>query len=110
MSTRSFENLDFSILVEDDHRVAYLQQWDDGVWGEPHRFPLPVSGEDMQRLPVLSQAVKSFRRDGCFNELRDSLTHGAWRWSPEEPGWFARLWAAVQAPFRQIALFSPADE
>ncbi|HLH40600.1 MAG TPA: hypothetical protein VKX39_15725 [Bryobacteraceae bacterium] len=104
MTTQSFENLDFSILVEQDNHLAYLQQWDDGVWSEPHRFTLPLSPEKLARTPILAQALKSFRRDPQIQELRQALTHGAWSDdTAEKAGPLARFWAAIQASFRQRA-------
>lgn len=102
MTTRSFENLDFSILVEEENNLAYLQQWDDGVWGEPHRFTLPLSCEALEQTPVLAQSLKSFRRDPQLEDLCDTLTRGAWSEAVEErTGRLARFWSAIQASFRQ---------
>ena len=104
MTIRTFENLDFSILIEVENKRAYLQQWDDGAWSEPHVFPLPVSVADLQQIPVLSNAVKSFRHDPQTKDLRDTLTHGAWTQAADErAGRLARFWAATQASFRQRA-------
>jgi len=104
MTTQSFENLDFSILIEVENRLAYLQQWDDGVWSEPHRFHLPVCPESLQQVPVLSQALRSFRHDPQIAQLRDAITHGRWTQSAaEKSGRLARFWAAIQASFRQWA-------
>jgi hypothetical protein len=103
MNTQSFENLDFSILIETDNNKVYLQQWDEGVWGEPHCFALPLSREELRQNPVLELALKSFRRDPQVDDLRDALTHGAWRFDAEAPGLLARFWGAIQAPFRQLA-------
>ena len=104
MTTRIFENLDFSILIEEENKLAYLQQWDDGVWSEAHRFTLPLSCESLEQTPVLGQALKSFRRDPQVDALRDALTHGAWGDAVEERvGRLARFWAAIQASFRQRA-------
>ena len=103
MTTQSFENLDFSILVEVENNLAFLQRWEDGVWGEPYRFTTPLSSEDLKQIPVLAQTLKSFRRDPQSDALRDALTHRAWRLTSEEPGRLARFWAFIQAPFRQLA-------
>ncbi len=104
MTTQSFENLDFSILVEPDNHLAYLQRWEDGVWSEPLRFTLPLSREKLAGTPILAQALKSFRRDPQLEPLRDALTHGAWNDADaERPGPLARFWAAIQASFRQWA-------
>ncbi len=104
MTTLSFENLDFSILIEVENHLAYLQQWDDGVWGEPHRFHLPVCPEALEQVPILSQALKSFRRDPQIAGLRDALTHGRWsQFAEEKSRRLARFWAAIQASFRQWA-------
>jgi len=104
MTTRSFENLDFSILIEEENNLVYLQQWDDGVWGEPYRFTLPLSCEALRETPVLAQTLKSFRREPQIEELCDALTHGAWSEAMEEKtSRLARFWAAVQASFRQWA-------
>ena len=104
MTTRSFENLDFSILIEEENRLVYLQQWDDGVWGEPHRFTLPLSCETLEETPVLAQSLKSFRRDPQLEELCDALTHGTWSQRIEEKtSRLAKFWAAIQASFRQWA-------
>lgn len=104
MRTRSFENLDFSILIEEDNNLVYLQRWEEGVWGEPDRFPLPLSRAALQQTPMLSQALKSFRGDPQIDQLRDALTLGAWRFeAAESSGRLARFWAAVQASCRQLA-------
>jgi len=104
MTTRSFENLDFSILIEVENDRAYLQQWDDGVWSEAHHFALPLSPDAIDQTPVLSQAIKSFRRDPELDALRNALTHGAWSAAADEKsGRLARFWAAMQASFRQWA-------
>ena len=106
MTTLSFENLDFSILIEVDNKVAYLQEWDDGNWSEPHRFSLPQPPEALQGASKLAQAVKSFRGDTKIEPLRDALTHGAWKLAVQEAsGWFTRFWAALQASCRGLATF-----
>jgi hypothetical protein len=108
MTTQSFENLDFSILIEVENNLAYLQKWDDGIWGDAERFPLPLKREHIEQSPLLSGALKSFRRDPQIDELRDALTHGSWRGvAPEPPSLLARFWSVIQAPFRELAPVEP---
>jgi len=101
MSTASFENLDFSMAIESDRRMAYLQEWEDGCWSEPVLFELPQPPEVLRGKSLLARAVRSFRGDPRIEELHDVLTHGAFRLASEDAGgWLGRFWALLQAPFR----------
>jgi len=104
MTTLSFENLDFSVLIEVDNRIAYLQEWEDGNWSEPVKFGLPQPTEALVGPSKLASAVKSFRRETYLEEFRDALTHGASRLATEDFSHpLARFWNAIQASCRQLA-------
>ena len=73
MNTLSFENLDFSFLIEVDRNTAYLQEWEDGAWGEPEQYSLPVALDQLPKKSRLARAMRSFRND---SDLRESLERG----------------------------------
>ncbi len=72
MTNQSFENLDFSFLIETDTKTAYLQEWEDGAWGEPEIHSLPVSIDTLPKRSKLARAVKSFRDTPELRELLES--------------------------------------
>jgi hypothetical protein len=71
MTTQSFENLDFSFLIEGT--TAYLQEWDDGAWSEPEQHTLPLDTGSLPKRSRLARAVKSFK---TTPEVRESLERG----------------------------------
>ena len=71
MTTQSFENLDFSFMIEGS--TAYLQEWEDGAWSEPERHTLPIDLLACSKRSRLARAVKSFKNTP---ELRDLLEAG----------------------------------
>ena len=99
MATQSFENLNFSFLVDSETRTVYLQEWEDGAWSEPDRFSLPVSLGSAPKKSRLARAAKSFG-DG---ELRNALEEGLVRQAVAEP---RMLWNLLQSCMRALALQS----
>ena len=91
MMTQSFENLDFSFMIEGE--IAYLQEWEDGAWGEPERHSLPVAIDALPKRSKLARAVKSFREQPA---IRESLERGLVRMPA--PSMRSRLLQAFALP------------
>src|SRR5258706_10051681 len=79
MRTLTFENLDFSFLIDAENKIAYLQQWEDGNWGEPEQYPLPLALDSLPKVSKLARAVKAFRRDSEYQALCSALENGLQR-------------------------------
>ena len=94
MRTLSFENLDFSFLIDPENKTAYLQQWEDGNWGEPDCYALPQALHALPKISKLSRAIKAFRRDSQFQDLCSALEHGLERSALPEP---RGLWSGLAA-------------
>jgi len=76
MAPQSFENLDFSFLIETENKIAYLQHWDEGTWSEAERYILPQALDALPKQTKLARAVKSFRGDAEYESLLDALQSG----------------------------------
>ena len=76
MKTLSFENLDFSFLIETDSNTAYLQEWEEGAWSEADRFTVPVAIDSLPKHSKLARALHSFRKHGEYDALRSAVGHG----------------------------------
>jgi|SRR5579872_774990 len=99
MTTLSFENLDFSFLIETGQNTAYLQEWEEGNWGEADKFSLPQSLDTLPKNSRLARALKSFRGDAQIEALRAALEPGVVR--KREPE--RNLWAFLQSCSRGLA-------
>src|SRR5262249_19993439 len=95
MTTQSFENLDFSFLIETDTNIAYLQEWEDGNWGEAHRFTLPQPLHLLPKDSKLARALKSFRKDPRYKRLCSALRCGQIPFEPKRH-WVLELWRRLQ--------------
>lgn len=62
MAELTFENLNFSFLIDQQKNVAYLQEWDNGNWSDAEQHSLPV---DLAHFPTHSRLARAIR------ELRD---------------------------------------
>jgi hypothetical protein len=94
MRTLSFENLDFSFLIDPENKIAYLQQWEDGNWGEPDRYALPQALDSLPKISKLSRAIKAFRRDSEYQALCAAIEHGLERAPSAEP---RSVWSGLAA-------------
>ncbi len=99
MTTLSFENLDFSFLIEPDRQMAYLQEWEDGIWGEAEKYTLPQALDLLPKHSKLARALKSFRKDPQYNALCNALAPGMVR----EPAPERTLWTFLQTCSRGLA-------
>lgn len=97
MTTHSFENLDFSFWIDPDRRIAYLQEWEDGNWGEPERYLLPQPLDRLGKDSKLARALKAFRKDAHYRDLRDALLCGAPEDRTPDPGGLRDVWSALLA-------------
>ncbi|SRR5579883_565628 len=98
MATLSFENLNFSFLIEPDSKTAYLQEWEDGAWSEAERFTLPQPLHGLPRNSRLARAIKSFRNDRHLDAIRAALEHGLERTpAPVRRGFAARIFEFIYA-------------
>src|SRR5579871_2603833 len=99
MRTLSFENLDFSFLVDLENKTAYLQQWDDGNWGEPEQYAVPQALDSLHKTTKLARAVKAFRGDAEYMALRSALETGLERKPAPEP---RRMWSGLAARIAEM--------
>jgi hypothetical protein len=99
MTTLSFENLDFSFLIETEQSIAYLQEWEEGNWGEAEKLSLPQSLDRLPKHSRLARALKSFRGDAQLEALREALEPGVVR--KREPE--RNLWTFLQTSSRGLA-------
>ena len=99
MNTLSFENLNFSFLIEVDHKTAYLQEWDDGAWGEPERYSLPLALDSLPKTSRLARAVKSFRGNEQYEELFTAFESGLIRDPKPQP---RRVWGGLAARIAEL--------
>ena len=99
MDTLSFENLNFSFLIEAASRTAYLQEWEDGAWGEPDRYSLPLALDSQPKNSKLARAVKSFRGSAECEELCTALEDGLIRESKPQP---RRVWDGIAARIAEL--------
>jgi hypothetical protein len=99
MTTLSFENLDFSFMIEVESETAYLQEWEDGNWSEPDVYQLPQLLHLLQKKSRLSRALKSFHGDTQYHSLCDALGG----FEAHDPGLAAQFWNSVQNFSRGLA-------
>ena len=102
MAEQTFENLNFSFLIESEKGMAYLQEWQEGSWSEPDRFSIPLDLAAFPKTSRLTRAVRDFRGEEGYPVLYSAL-NGA----PLEPelnfaGRIRARWQALQAGSRLL--------
>lgn len=69
----TFENLNFSFLIDARNRTAYLQEWRNGNWSEAEKFPVPQQIAGLPKQSMLARAIRDFRRDSQYWALCSAL-------------------------------------
>jgi hypothetical protein len=100
MSELTFENLNFSFLLDIENKIGYLQEWRNGNWSEAERFPLPQQLDGLHKQSMLARAIRDFRGEGIYHALCSALgvTPAA-----QQPGWLDRLHSGSRVVAARIA-------
>ncbi len=73
MPDLTFENLNFSFLIDAENRIAYLQEWRDGNWSEAEKLSLPQQIQGLPKQALLARAIRDFRGDDSYRALCSAL-------------------------------------